>query len=91
MKKHLEAYFSGMVQGVGFRFTTERMARHFAVTGCVRNLPDGKVQLVAEGEESVLKDFLKAVRDSSMSPYIRDVKTTWSEATGNFKSFGIAI
>ena len=90
MPKRLNVYFSGMVQGVGFRFTAERIARHFAVTGYVRNLPNGKVHLVAEGEEQVLEDFLKAVCESSMSRYIRDMEATWSEGEGHFKCFGIA-
>ena len=89
MKKCLRASFSGTVQGVGFRFTAERLARHFEVTGYVKNLPSGKVELVAEGEEKALSDFLKAIREGPMNPYIRDVKIQWSEATGNFKEFGI--
>ena len=78
-----------MVQGVGFRFTTERIARHFDVTGYIRNLPNGKVEAVAEGEEEILKDFLNAVCESPMGSYIRDVQTEWSEAQGKFKVFGI--
>lgn len=85
----MTAHFSGMVQGVGFRFTTERVARHFEVTGFVRNLPNGKVEVVAEGEEQVLQDFLQAVRDSDMSHYIRDVQTDWTKAEGRFKEFGL--
>lgn len=87
--KSLKVLFSGMVQGVGFRFTAERIARHFDVKGYVRNLPSGKVELVAEAEEKVLEDFLKAVCESPMAAYIRDVQTEWSEAKGNYKTFGI--
>ena len=89
MQKRLRALFSGTVQGVGFRFTAERVARHFAVTGYVRNLADGRVELVAEGEEIVLQDFLKAVRESDMESCIRGVQTEWTEAAGGFKHFGI--
>ncbi len=89
MKKRLHASFRGRVQGVGFRFTTERIARHFKVTGCVRNLPNGKVELVAEGEEQALVDFLKALREGPMSHYIEDIEIEWSEALGNFTEFGI--
>ena len=90
MKRSMRVLFSGMVQGVGFRFTSERIARHFAVTGFVRNLPDGKVELAAEGEEAVLQDFLKAVCESAMRPFIRDQQVTWGEAEGRFQAFGIA-
>lgn len=89
--KRLRVLFNGTVQGVGFRFTAERIARHFEVLGFVRNLPNGKVELVAEGEEQVLMDFLKAVCDSPMSPYIRDVETDWSEPEGKFTRFGIVV
>jgi acylphosphatase len=54
--------YSGRVQGVGFRFTSRRVAESFAVSGFVRNLPDGQVELVAEGEPAVLDAFLAAVR-----------------------------
>ena len=90
MKKRFSASFSGAVQGVGFRYTTERVARHFEVTGYVRNLSSGKVELIAEGEEKALKDFLKAVREGPMSHYIQDIEINWSEPAGNFKEFGIA-
>jgi acylphosphatase len=88
-EKRLKALFSGTVHGVGFRFTAERLARHFAVTGYVRNLPNGKVEIVAEGEEAVVKDFLKAV-ESAMDAYIRHVDSQWSEPEGTFADFGIA-
>ncbi len=88
MTKRLRAFFSGTVQGVGFRYTAERLARHFPVTGYTRNLPNGQVELVAEGEEVSLRDFLKAVQDAFHS-YLRGVKTEWENPTGEFKGFGI--
>ncbi len=90
MNKRLTAHFSGMVQGVGFRFTAQSVARQFAVTGYVRNLPNGQVELAAEGEEEVLREFLRAVRESAMSNYIRDVETKWSEAENKYTRFSIA-
>lgn len=56
--------FSGRVQGVGFRFTTQRLARSFPVTGFVQNLPDGDVELVAEGEPTAVSAFLMTVRET---------------------------
>jgi acylphosphatase len=64
-------YYSGRVQGVGFRFTTEHLARGFDVAGTVRNLPDGRVELLVEGEPVEIDGFLEAVRDA-MGRYIRD-------------------
>jgi len=54
-------YYSGQVQGVGFRYTAQQVAAGFAVAGYVRNLPDGRVELVAEGEANQVDAFLAAV------------------------------
>jgi acylphosphatase len=67
-------YYSGRVQGVGFRFTAQQIARRFDVAGYVRNLPDGKVEMVAEGDPVEIDGFLGAVQDA-MGTYIRDVVT----------------
>ena len=88
--KRMTVIFTGRVQGVGFRYTADRIARHFEVTGFVRNLTTGQVELVAEGDETVLKDFLEAVCESPMKRYIREKQVSWSDATGNYKEFGIA-
>ncbi|MBT4866931.1 MAG: acylphosphatase [Planctomycetaceae bacterium] len=53
--------YTGNVQGVGFRFTTRRIARRFPVTGTVRNLADGTVELVVEGSPAVVDEFLADV------------------------------
>ena len=81
-------HFSGNVQGVGFRFTTQAIASRFPVTGFVRNLPDGRVQLVAEGTEEDLDRFHRAVTDA-MGPNISDTSTQDRAATGEFGSFNI--
>jgi acylphosphatase len=88
--KKMQVFFSGTVQGVGFRFTAERLARRFSVDGFVRNLDDGRVEVVAEGEETALTDFLTAIRESGMKHYIRDVEARWSDAQGALKGFRIA-
>ena len=82
-------YFSGDVQGVGFRYTTQGMARDFQVTGYVKNLPDGRVELVAEGEAGELGRFVARIGEV-MSQHIRDAKAQDSPATGEFGRFGIA-
>jgi len=83
-------YFSGRVQGVGFRFTVEAVAARFAVTGLVRNLRDGRVELVAEGPASELDAFQQAVEEA-MRRNIREVNLTDAPATGEFTSFRIAF
>lgn len=86
----MSVIFIGRVQGVGFRYTVDRIARYFAVTGYVKNLPDGNVEMEAEGDETVLNDLLYAILESPMQNNIRDKKVEWSEATGKYKVFGIA-
>jgi acylphosphatase len=61
--------YAGRVQGVGFRYTTHRLAQGFAVSGFVRNLSDGSVELIVEGEPSELAGFLQAIK-SEMGHYI---------------------
>jgi acylphosphatase len=65
------AYYSGRVQGVGFRFTAQHVATGFAVAGFVRNLPDGKVEVLAEGSAEHVNGFLSALAQR-MADYIDD-------------------
>ena len=83
-----EVYYSGRVQGVGFRYTARQIARQFAVTGYVKNLPDGRVELVVEGPAEEIQAMLHAVR-TEMGRCIRDVRETQSRATGRFSSFDV--
>jgi acylphosphatase len=88
MKKQVRVFYSGRVQGVGFRFTAVDLARELRVCGRVKNLDDGRVEVVAEAEENVLQDFLARI-NRYFSRYIRDTDTQWQEAGGAFKDFGI--
>lgn len=89
MKKQIHAYYSGRVQGVGFRFTAEDIALELGITGWAKNLRDGRVEVVAEAEEETLKDFLGKIKEY-FSGYIRNVDIQWLPATGEFKGFSIA-
>jgi acylphosphatase len=80
--------YSGRVQGVGFRYTTARVAADFAVTGTVRNLDDGRVEVVAEGEAAVVDAFLAAVGEK-MRGYIKGVKMDGGAASGGFADFRV--
>ena len=66
-------YYSGRVQGVGFRYTSQRLADEHAVAGYVRNLPDGRVELVAEGNPKAVEGLFAAIR-RQMHGYIRDIE-----------------
>ena len=89
MKKRAHAYYVGRVQGVGFRMTAEDLARDCGVVGWVKNLRDGRVEIVAEAEETVLRRFLQAIRASAMKNFIRDAEVSWSDASDMFDEFEI--
>jgi acylphosphatase len=80
--------YAGHVQGVGFRATAMDIARRFPVTGWVRNLPDGRVELLVEGAEADVQAFLAAVR-AYWGRYIQDEQTEPREPTGQFRRFGV--
>ncbi|WP_231936379.1 acylphosphatase [Bythopirellula polymerisocia] len=81
-------FFSGRVQGVGFRYSTQRIAKGFAVTGFVQNLPDGRVELVAEGNSAELQAFLQEVGER-LANSIRSTAVDRRPATGEFHAFRI--
>jgi acylphosphatase len=83
-----EVYYSGHVQGVGFRYTVRHIAGGFEVTGFVRNLPDGRVHLIAEGQGDAVSGFLDAIAQQ-MANYIRSVAIDSRPATGEFANFEI--
>ena len=85
-KKRIHCYYSGMVQGVGFRYRTMTAARQLGVDGWVKNLPDGRVELVAEGEERILTELTAAI-NKVMGPYIEDTQISWSAADNSSKGF----
>ena len=81
--------YSGKVQGVGFRYTTKTVATGFEVTGSIRNLPDGRVELVAEGSRKELADFRTAILDAGLAGFIRDEQVTWASAKNELRGFEI--
>lgn len=88
-RRRVTVRYTGHVQGVGFRFTTIRIATRFDITGYVRNEEDGSVCCVAEGDEAVLLEFLRAIRLSPLGRYIQAETAAWSEATGQFNDFDV--
>ena len=89
MLKRASVLYSGRVQGVGFRYTAREIACGYDVTGYVRNLPDGRVELLAEGIEDEVRAFVEAVRASQLGSHIRNADVNWSAATEEFRSFEI--
>jgi acylphosphatase len=88
MLKQVNVVYSGGVQGVGFRYTARSVAQGQKVAGFVKNLPNGSVQLVVEGEERAVQKVLAEIEEL-MSAYIGNVEKQWSEATGEFHGFEI--
>lgn len=88
MTERRRVHYSGRVQGVGFRYTAVSIARRHAVTGFVKNLSDGRVVLVAEGEGVVLDRFLSEI-GSTMRGYVRQAIAETGQATGEFDCFGV--
>ncbi len=83
-----EVFYSGQVQGVGFRYTARALAGRFEVSGFVRNLADGRVELVVEGRPAEVQRFLDAV-GKAMRGYIRRVEENRRLATGEFEGFAV--
>ena len=90
MRKQVHVYYTGRVQGVGFRFTTKDLARDLGVCGWAKNLRNGGVEVVAEAEEDTVKDFLSRV-NNFFSHYIQDAEVYWQAASLEFKDFTIEI
>ncbi len=70
MAKAVQVFYDGRVQGVGFRYSARRVAAGFDIAGHVRNLPDGRVELVASGEPGEVEGFLQALRESELAGHI---------------------
>jgi acylphosphatase len=68
----LQVFYEGHVQGVGFRFTVRHIAKGFDVTGWIRNLPDGRVELQVTGDEEEVRAFLDQVGQSELHSLIRE-------------------
>ncbi len=86
--KRAHVYYSGNVQGIGFRFMAVDLATKHKVVGWVKNIPDDRVELIAEGKESAVLNFLAEIR-RVLSRYIGEVKFNWEPATSQFKDFSI--
>lgn len=89
-RKRINIVYSGNVQGVGFRYTAKTTANGFDVTGTVRNLPDGRVELIAEGVKEELEAFRLAILESSgLRSCIRNEEVRWGVAQGQMRGFEI--
>ncbi len=88
MKRQIHVYYTGRVQGVGFRFSVENIANELNIYGWVKNWRDGRVEITAEADEESLNCFLDKIK-AYFSRYIHNVNIDWQEATGEFTDFTI--
>jgi len=88
-RQRMHIFYSGRVQGVGFRHATKQVAMGYDVTGIVRNLADGRVELIAEGARAELEAYRKAIEDSEVGSFIRQAEAAWSEPKNEFRGFEI--
>jgi acylphosphatase len=88
-RSQLQVVYSGRVQGVGFRYTVKTIVAGYEAAGTVRNLPDGRVELVAEGGRDELEAFRRAIRESELGHFIEHEEVQWAEAAGGFRGFEI--
>ena len=82
-------FYSGRVQGVGFRYTVKQVAAGYVVAGTVRNLADGRVELVAEGARDELEAFRQGLRDAGLDGFIRQEDVQWAEARNDLRGFEV--
>lgn len=88
-RRRMHIFYSGNVQGVGFRYTVKTVATGFDLTGTVRNLPDGRVELIAEGAKDELEAFREAIRESGLGHFIQKEEVGWGDAQQKFRGFEI--
>ena len=82
-------HYSGRVQGVGFRYIVKSLVPGYEVLGTIKNLSDGRVEMVAEGQQLELEEFLQAIRDSGLRSNIQDENIVWVDAEDKFIGFKI--
>lgn len=85
----LHLIYEGRVQGVGFRWAVREVSLGFEVTGWVRNLEDGRVEIVVEGEKAELEAFQEAIPEAGLRRFIRGQLADWGAPTGEFRDFEI--
>ncbi len=88
-QKRLQLLIHGRVQGVFFRASARREARQLGLTGWVKNRPDGRVEVLLEGDEERVKEFLTWAHHGPSTARVEQVETKWRSYTGEFADFRI--
>jgi acylphosphatase len=77
----------GMVQGVGFRYFVYARAKNLGLTGSVRNLYDGSVEILVEGERSLVEELIRGVKVGPRAAHVSDLKIHWNESRRQYAEF----
>jgi len=88
--RRIRVFYTGVVQGVGFRYTTREIARRLGVSGWVKNLRDGRVEITAEADEALLYRLMEEL-DGAFSNFIRHRELFWDEPTNEFEGFRVVF
>lgn len=80
-------YISGIVQGVGYRYFAARQASMYGLNGFAKNLIDGRVEVTAEGDRSLLEKFIKDLRRGPISAHVTDIRIEWEKPAFEFEGF----
>ncbi len=89
MTRRVHIIVSGRVQGVFFRANTQEVAQRLGLSGYVRNLPDGRVEVVAEGAEEALRKLIEWCHEGPPLARVERVEVRWENPTGEFSGFHI--
>jgi acylphosphatase len=84
-----QVWYSGRVQGVGFRVTARQIACGYDVAGIVRNLVDGRVELIVEGARPEIEAFLQGIDESGLAGFIAKKQVKWEAPRGDLRGFSI--
>lgn len=87
MKKHI--FISGRVQGVGFRHFTKTSARSLGVKGWVKNLPDGRVEAVLQGDEKLVNQLIEKCKKGPRSAYVQQIEVDEEQNEESYSSFDV--
>ncbi|MFH1479558.1 MAG: acylphosphatase [Candidatus Omnitrophota bacterium] len=88
-EKRIHVFYTGRVQGVGFRYTVQDIAGKLGLKGWVKNLFDGSVEVLCEGEEKKIAALLDNIKEGFLGRYIKDVQLSWEDADGDLDEFEI--
>ncbi|PMQ02473.1 MAG: acylphosphatase [Dictyoglomus sp. NZ13-RE01] len=89
MKKKIHVFVYGIVQGVGYRYFAYKWAKRLGINGFVRNLSDGRVEVIGEGDEETLKAFLEKLEQGPFGAVVEKVDVKWEETEGKYNDFNI--